>query len=182
MPVCFHALETHHQQTVGFLVTSASVFECAATEKGFGWFTGNSVAKSPSPQLLVNHLEVMNRYDSTSPPFIAAAAHSPNLHHRGGGTSISSVLLLGLLGLVSLAGWYSIDDAILGYRSLLKDVTTLISFEAPIPVPTEPLCPQSDELVPVKNGAVWDAMDALLHTENFKETAVAWLSGAIKIP
>lgn len=44
------------------------------------------------------------------------------------------------------------------------------------------LCPQADELFPVKNKAVWEAFGKRLVTDEFKNKAIAWLSGAVRIP
>ncbi|KAK1232132.1 hypothetical protein PQX77_004733 [Marasmius sp. AFHP31] len=46
----------------------------------------------------------------------------------------------------------------------------------------EQLCPQSNALVPQKNGLVWEALGTTYGTEEFKLRAVDWLAGAVKIP
>lgn len=44
------------------------------------------------------------------------------------------------------------------------------------------LCPQVDELVPEKNGAIWGNLQDTYSTEEFKARAVDWLGGAVRIP
>ncbi|KAF8074977.1 carboxypeptidase S [Lyophyllum atratum] len=46
----------------------------------------------------------------------------------------------------------------------------------------ESRCPQSDPLVPVRNGALWESLSATFGTEPFKVQAIDWLSGAVRIP
>ncbi|KAG0707054.1 hypothetical protein DFH29DRAFT_1016640 [Suillus ampliporus] len=44
------------------------------------------------------------------------------------------------------------------------------------------LCPQADELVPEKNGMIWESLGHMYNTEEFKVRAVNWLGGAVRIP
>ncbi|OJA10670.1 hypothetical protein AZE42_01027 [Rhizopogon vesiculosus] len=44
------------------------------------------------------------------------------------------------------------------------------------------LCPQVDELVPEKNGVIWESLQDTYSTEEFKARAVDWLGGAVRIP
>jgi Gly-Xaa carboxypeptidase len=44
------------------------------------------------------------------------------------------------------------------------------------------LCPQVDELVPEKNGAIWENLQDTYSTEEFKARAIDWLGGAVRIP
>jgi Gly-Xaa carboxypeptidase len=44
------------------------------------------------------------------------------------------------------------------------------------------LCPQVDELVPEKNGVVWESLQQAYSTEEFKARAIDWLGGAVRIP
>ncbi|KAG0709282.1 hypothetical protein DFH29DRAFT_1074996 [Suillus ampliporus] len=44
------------------------------------------------------------------------------------------------------------------------------------------LCPQADELVPEKNGVIWESLGHTYSTEEFKARAVGWLGGAVRIP
>ncbi|KAG0709347.1 hypothetical protein DFH29DRAFT_1027583 [Suillus ampliporus] len=44
------------------------------------------------------------------------------------------------------------------------------------------LCPQADELVPEKNGAIWESIGHTYGTDEFKTRAVDWLGGAVRIP
>ncbi|KAG2157823.1 uncharacterized protein EDB93DRAFT_1238610 [Suillus bovinus] len=44
------------------------------------------------------------------------------------------------------------------------------------------LCPQVDELVPEKNGVIWESLQRVYNTEEFKARAVDWLGGAVRIP
>lgn len=44
------------------------------------------------------------------------------------------------------------------------------------------LCPQADELVPEKNGVIWESLQHTYSTEVFKARAIDWLGGAVRIP
>ncbi|KAG1788220.1 uncharacterized protein HD556DRAFT_907300 [Suillus plorans] len=44
------------------------------------------------------------------------------------------------------------------------------------------LCPQVDELVPEKNGVIWESLQHVYSTEEFKTRAIDWLGGAVRIP
>ncbi|KAG0709350.1 hypothetical protein DFH29DRAFT_1027587 [Suillus ampliporus] len=44
------------------------------------------------------------------------------------------------------------------------------------------LCPQADELVPEKNGVIWESLGHTYNTEEFKARAIDWLGGAVRIP
>lgn len=44
------------------------------------------------------------------------------------------------------------------------------------------LCPQVGELVPEKNGVVWESLQHVYSTEEFKTRAIDWLGGAVRIP
>jgi Gly-Xaa carboxypeptidase len=44
------------------------------------------------------------------------------------------------------------------------------------------LCPQADELVPEKNGVIWESLQLTYGTEAFKARAIDWLGGAVRIP
>ncbi|KAG1881228.1 hypothetical protein F4604DRAFT_1678821 [Suillus subluteus] len=44
------------------------------------------------------------------------------------------------------------------------------------------LCPQADELVPEKNGVIWESLQLAYSTEEFKARAIDWLGGAVRIP
>ncbi|KAG2066244.1 carboxypeptidase S [Suillus decipiens] len=44
------------------------------------------------------------------------------------------------------------------------------------------LCPQADELVPKKNGEIWESLQHSYNTEEFKARAIDWLGGAVRIP
>ncbi|KAG1814515.1 hypothetical protein EV424DRAFT_1629754 [Suillus variegatus] len=44
------------------------------------------------------------------------------------------------------------------------------------------LCPQVDELVPEKNGVIWESLQNVYSTEEFKTRAIDWLGGAVRIP
>lgn len=44
------------------------------------------------------------------------------------------------------------------------------------------LCPQADELVPEKNGVIWESLQLTYGTEAFKAKAIDWLGGAVRIP
>ncbi|KAG2113088.1 uncharacterized protein F5147DRAFT_682674 [Suillus discolor] len=44
------------------------------------------------------------------------------------------------------------------------------------------LCPQVDELVPEKNGVIWESLQHVYSTDEFKTRAIDWLGGAVRIP
>lgn len=44
------------------------------------------------------------------------------------------------------------------------------------------LCPQADEIVPEKNGVIWESLQQAYSTEKFKARAIDWLGGAVRIP
>ncbi|OAX43947.1 carboxypeptidase S [Rhizopogon vinicolor AM-OR11-026] len=44
------------------------------------------------------------------------------------------------------------------------------------------LCPQVDELIPEKNGVIWESLQDTYSTEEFEARAVDWLGGAVRIP
>jgi Gly-Xaa carboxypeptidase len=44
------------------------------------------------------------------------------------------------------------------------------------------LCPQVDEIVPEKNGVIWESLQQVYSTEEFKARAIDWLGGAVRIP
>ncbi|KAG1908133.1 uncharacterized protein F5891DRAFT_1179654 [Suillus fuscotomentosus] len=44
------------------------------------------------------------------------------------------------------------------------------------------LCPQVDELVPEKNGVIWESLQHVYSTEEFETRAIDWLGGAVRIP
>lgn len=47
---------------------------------------------------------------------------------------------------------------------------------------SEPRCPQTDPLHPERNGVLWESLSATFGTETFKNKAIDWLSGAVKVP
>ncbi|KAL5537057.1 hypothetical protein ACEPAF_880 [Sanghuangporus sanghuang] len=107
-----------------------------------------------------------------------------NIHHRFRRESRlkSFVLPFGLLGFLAIYYWSPIKPFFFEIQKLFRGIDFRDSSKARYSVPLEPLCPQVGEFVPVKNRVLWDALDAKLHTDEFKEKAIAWLSGAIKIP
>jgi hypothetical protein len=46
----------------------------------------------------------------------------------------------------------------------------------------DPLCPQTDSLKPIKNADLYRQVGSLVETDDYKQRAIAWLSGAVKIP
>jgi Gly-Xaa carboxypeptidase len=44
------------------------------------------------------------------------------------------------------------------------------------------LCPQVDEIVPEKNGVIWESLQQAYSTQEFKARAIDWLGGAVRIP
>jgi hypothetical protein len=47
---------------------------------------------------------------------------------------------------------------------------------------SEPICPQTTALLPNKNRPFAESLDSLLSTQEFREHAITWLSGAVQIP
>ena len=43
-------------------------------------------------------------------------------------------------------------------------------------------CPQADILIPEKNGQVWSELNVKIGSAAFKQTAIDWLAGAVRIP
>lgn len=43
-------------------------------------------------------------------------------------------------------------------------------------------CPQADVLMPEKNGEIWTKLNDRIGSATFKQTAIDWLAGAIRIP
>lgn len=46
----------------------------------------------------------------------------------------------------------------------------------------EDLCPQVEPLVPSKHKGLWDSVGASYDSPEFKDKAVAWLGGAVRVP
>ena len=43
-------------------------------------------------------------------------------------------------------------------------------------------CPQADVLIPEKNGEIWTEVNDKIGSAAFKQTAIDWLAGAVRIP
>ena len=43
-------------------------------------------------------------------------------------------------------------------------------------------CPQADVLIPEKNGEIWSELNDKIGSAAFKQTAIDWLTGAVRIP
>ena len=43
-------------------------------------------------------------------------------------------------------------------------------------------CPQADVLIPEKNGEIWTELKEKIGSAAFRQTAIDWLAGAIRIP
>jgi Gly-Xaa carboxypeptidase len=43
-------------------------------------------------------------------------------------------------------------------------------------------CPQADALIPEKNGEIWIELNDKIGSAAFKQTAIDWLAGAVRIP
>ena len=43
-------------------------------------------------------------------------------------------------------------------------------------------CPQADVLIPEKNGEIWTELNDKIGSAAFKQTAIDWLAGAVRIP
>lgn len=43
-------------------------------------------------------------------------------------------------------------------------------------------CPQADVLIPEKNGEIWTELNDKIRSAAFKQTAIDWLAGAVRIP
>lgn len=44
------------------------------------------------------------------------------------------------------------------------------------------LCPQTDQLTPVKHANLYKQFGGIIDTDSYKERAIRWLSGAVQIP
>jgi Gly-Xaa carboxypeptidase len=80
-------------------------------------------------------------------------------------STVKTILYIGLLVLVQCLFWKSA-----GFDSpfVNKSSTTL--------------CPQAPELVPQKNGKVWQHLSETFSTSDFKTRAIDWLGDAVRIP
>lgn len=56
------------------------------------------------------------------------------------------------------------------------------SFDHNDHISTDDVCPQTPELVPDKNYALWESLSNIYSTNSFKLKAVDWLSGAVRVP
>ena len=45
-----------------------------------------------------------------------------------------------------------------------------------------PTCPQADELTPKENLDLWKVLNDKISTADFKQSAIDWLGGAVRIP
>jgi len=45
-----------------------------------------------------------------------------------------------------------------------------------------PTCPQADELTPKENLDLWKSLNDKISTADFKQSAIDWLGGAVRIP
>lgn len=45
-----------------------------------------------------------------------------------------------------------------------------------------PTCPQVDALTPQKNSDLWNELNDKISTSSFKQSAIDWLGGAVRIP
>ena len=43
-------------------------------------------------------------------------------------------------------------------------------------------CPQADVLVPRAHGALWNSLGVAYASDNFKNKAIDWLGGAVRVP
>ena len=43
-------------------------------------------------------------------------------------------------------------------------------------------CPQADVLIPEKNGEIWTELNEKMGSAAFKQTAIDWLAGVVRIP
>ncbi|KAH8116277.1 hypothetical protein DFH11DRAFT_1199323 [Phellopilus nigrolimitatus] len=80
-----------------------------------------------------------------------------------------------LLGSYKRAGGVSVD-------SLWSALEGAAVFNHAGPSHTEALCPQVEQLLPERNKALWDAVGDQFGTDAFKEKAVDWLGGAVRVP
>jgi Gly-Xaa carboxypeptidase len=47
---------------------------------------------------------------------------------------------------------------------------------------SDALCPQVDQLMPVKHADLYEQLGSLIGTESYKQRAIDWLAGAVRIP
>ena len=51
-----------------------------------------------------------------------------------------------------------------------------------LPSHQESLCPQVEALYPVKNEEIWNTLHSEINKDSFKEQAISWLGGAVRVP
>jgi Gly-Xaa carboxypeptidase len=44
------------------------------------------------------------------------------------------------------------------------------------------LCPQTDQLTPIKHAKLYEEFGGLIETDSYKQRAIGWLAGAVQIP
>ncbi|KAH8116276.1 carboxypeptidase S [Phellopilus nigrolimitatus] len=102
-----------------------------------------------------------------------------------------NVLTRAVLLCVSLAGLLVSIDSLLKFHAracggsvdgLWGTLDRIGVFDHVRPVRTEALCPQVEQLLPERNKVLWDAVGERFGTDAFKEKAIDWLSGAVRVP
>ncbi|EJD07407.1 carboxypeptidase S [Fomitiporia mediterranea MF3/22] len=116
-------------------------------------------------------------------PSAASSAYDSDANRRRKNLGRAVLLCTGLVGLlVGFKGLLRLHGHVCGgnvngiWDALDQTGILDISKQA------QDLCPQADELSPVRNKAVWDAFNSQLSTDEFKTKAINWLSGSVKIP
>lgn len=68
------------------------------------------------------------------------------------------------------------------WRHLLWNAIWLLDIRAGSNWAGQDFCPQADVLTPQKNNKLWESLGATIGTAEFKERAIDWLGGAVRVP
>lgn len=85
-------------------------------------------------------------------------------------------MLLSLTAIVATVLRISVRNCDLGFRG------AVCSWNYAGHVAKEELCPQAEPLVPSKHKGLWDSVGSSYDSPEFKDKAVEWLGGAVRIP
>ena len=95
------------------------------------------------------------------PSSVELIRHHPPFSHKR-----TKVLVIGLcLGALGVGGFF--------FRTL--------AFRDPSVHVSNQLCPQAKPVAPVKHSAIWDTLVKRSASDQYKEHAIEWLSGAVRI-
>ncbi|KAH7929100.1 carboxypeptidase S [Leucogyrophana mollusca] len=97
---------------------------------------------------------------------------------------VASPLLPGAQNSKPKAGSFSLKITVVGFAIILSTALAkgFSHFHDSGRELSTGVCPQVAELVPQKNGALWESLGSIYGTDKFKMRAVNWLGGAVRIP